>query len=150
MGSTSSIGKLFTNNWNIAFLLFLHIFSGSWLKYLFFCIRKNLPDKGNQIFTFYIFNIKTKKGMLWKIFGNRKNICKMKMWQAGIGTYFWPKYQRIDMWQIYFLNHSQIVCKLFAEKELYPKHRCSLYGLHKYFELLSVYSIMYNTFIFII
>ena len=93
------------------------------VSYSFFLILiyfqfKNLP--GKQIhsklyaFTLCIFNIKIRYSwILWQIFmnrnnirqitifTNRNNIQEMKLWPIGIGIYSWPKYQKIDLWQIY-------------------------------------------------
>ena len=52
------------------------------------------------------------------IFANRNNIHEMKLWRIGIGIFLWPKYQRIDSWQIY----SQTICELFVKRELFAEH----------------------------
>ena len=52
------------------------------------------------------------------ILANRNNIHEMKLWRIGIGLYLWPKYQRIDSWQIYL----QTIWKLFANRELCAEH----------------------------
>ena len=43
---------------------------------------------------------------------------EMKLWRLGIGIYFWPEYQRIDLWQIYL----QTISELFANRELFAEH----------------------------
>ena len=101
------------------------IISLSWLLNIF--SLKNLTGKENYsaiyAHSLYIFQIKIRYSwILWKIFVNRNIICQitilanrnyiheMKFGRIGIGIYSWPKYQRIDSWQI----NSQTICELFA------------------------------------
>ena len=103
--------------------------SFSWLLYIFYL--KNLPGKQSHSeihsYYLYIFNIRIRYSwILWKIFVNsqidiflnRNNIHEIKLWQIGIGIYLWPKYQRIDSWQVYL----QTICELFANRELLAEH----------------------------
>ena len=83
----------------------------------FFCCWKiYCANKGlvRYMHTFYIYSIYS--WILWKRFMNRNNICQikvfansnnireMKFWQIWIGIYLWPKYQQIDLGQIYSLT----------------------------------------------
>ena len=129
--------ELFANYSQISGIFFLSyiilIISFSWLLYIF--PLKNLPGKDNhsEIYSHSLYILLNKiryLWILWKIFVNRttirqitilasrNNIHEMKLWWIGIGIYLWPKYQRIDLWQIY----SQINLKLFANRELFTEH----------------------------
>ena len=96
---------------------------------------KHLPGKQShsEIYSYslYIFHIKIRYSwMLWKIFVNRNNICKinifairnniynMKLWRIGVGIYLWPKYQHIYSWRIY----SQTIRELFTNIELFAEN----------------------------
>ena len=100
-----------------------------------FFVMKDLLGKQSHgkiyAYSLSIFNIIIKYSwILWRIFANRnnvlqitifanrKNIHEMKLWRIGIGIYSWPKYKRIDSWQIY----SQTICELFTNRELFAEH----------------------------
>ena len=130
--------ELFGNYSQISEIYFIsHIFcfiiSFSWLLYIF--SLKNLWGKENHneidAHPLYLFLIKIRYSwILWKIFVNRNiirqittlanriNIHEMKLWKIGIGIYLWPKYQRIDSWQIYL----RTIRKLFTNRELFTEH----------------------------
>ena len=52
------------------------------------------------------------------IFANRINIHERKWLQIGIGIHLWPKYQRIDSWQIYL----RTICEIIANRALFAEH----------------------------
>ena len=127
------IRELFMNIWIFCLSHIFVIISFFLLLYIF--LLKNLQGKENhsEIYahSLYIFLIKIRYSwILWKIFvnrynifqitvlANRNNIHEMKLWLIGIGIYLWPKYQRIDSWQIYL----QTICQLFANRELFTEH----------------------------
>ena len=111
----SQILEIFSS---LSFSQYYFILSNIYI-YIFFFFNffsfKNLPWKQNHsdMFVLFIYIIIIKLGCSWihnKIFANWNNICEiankssihqMKLWRLGIGIYLLPKYQRIDLWQIY-------------------------------------------------
>ena len=72
------------------------------------------------------------------ILDNRNTIHEMKWWHIGIGIYLLPKYQQIDLGQIYL----QTICKLFTNRELFAEH-CSLYRTAMN---TKFYTVLYTTY----